>query len=96
MGEELLPVCPPTQHEMFTIYVREAVCKPCFQHCLQSAIIKVAVEGSEQHNNKKTNAACQSPGNSFSLTDMAVQNFVGDAFRGATWVALHNGGGVGW
>lgn len=28
--------------------------------------------------------------------DMAVQNFVGDALRGATWVALHNGGGVGW
>lgn len=28
--------------------------------------------------------------------DMAVQNFVGDAMRGATWVALHNGGGVGW
>ncbi|KAJ7423883.1 Urocanate hydratase [Pitangus sulphuratus] len=27
---------------------------------------------------------------------MAVQNFVGDSFRGATWVALHNGGGVGW
>jgi len=28
--------------------------------------------------------------------DMATQNFVGDSFRGATWVALHNGGGVGW
>lgn len=28
--------------------------------------------------------------------DMAVQNFVGDAFRGATWISLHNGGGVGW
>ncbi|XP_052679852.1 urocanate hydratase-like [Crassostrea angulata] len=28
--------------------------------------------------------------------DMAVQNCIGDAFRGATWVALHNGGGVGW
>lgn len=28
--------------------------------------------------------------------DMAVQNFIGDAFRGATWVSLHNGGGVGW
>jgi urocanate hydratase len=28
--------------------------------------------------------------------DMAVQNFTGDAFRGATWVALHNGGGTGW
>lgn len=28
--------------------------------------------------------------------DMAVQNFIGDGIRGATWVALHNGGGVGW
>src|SRR5690606_23461372 len=28
--------------------------------------------------------------------DMAVQTFVGDAFRGATWISLHNGGGVGW
>ena len=28
--------------------------------------------------------------------DMAVQNAIGDSFRGATWVSLHNGGGVGW
>ena len=28
--------------------------------------------------------------------DMSVQNVIGDAFRGATWVALHNGGGTGW
>ena len=28
--------------------------------------------------------------------DMSVQNFVGDGFRGATWISLHNGGGVGW
>lgn len=28
--------------------------------------------------------------------DMAVHNFVGDGFRGATWISLHNGGGVGW
>ncbi len=28
--------------------------------------------------------------------DMAVQNFAGDSFRGATWVSLHNGGGTGW
>jgi len=34
-------------------------------------------------------------GSSF-CADMAVQNVIGDAFRGATWVALHNGGGVGW
>ena len=28
--------------------------------------------------------------------DMSIQNFVGDSFRGATWVSIHNGGGVGW
>ncbi|KDR23169.1 urocanate hydratase-like isoform X1 [Zootermopsis nevadensis] len=36
-----------------------------------------------------------SDGSAFTA-DMAVQNCIGDAFRGATWVALHNGGGVGW
>jgi urocanate hydratase len=34
-------------------------------------------------------------GSSF-CADMAVHNVIGDAFRGATWVSLHNGGGVGW
>ncbi len=34
-------------------------------------------------------------GSSFTA-DMSVQNVIGDAFRGATWVSLHNGGGVGW
>jgi urocanate hydratase len=34
-------------------------------------------------------------GSSFT-SDMAVQNCIGDSFRGATWVSLHNGGGVGW
>jgi urocanate hydratase len=34
-------------------------------------------------------------GSSFTA-DMAVQNFAGDGFRGATWISLHNGGGVGW
>jgi urocanate hydratase len=29
-------------------------------------------------------------------SDMAVHNVIGDSFRGATWVSLHNGGGVGW
>ena len=27
---------------------------------------------------------------------MAIQNVIGDSFRGATWVSIHNGGGVGW
>jgi len=34
-------------------------------------------------------------GSSFTA-DMAIQNVIGDAFRGATWVSVHNGGGVGW
>ena len=34
-------------------------------------------------------------GSSFTA-DMAVQNVIGDGFRGATWVSIHNGGGVGW
>ena len=34
-------------------------------------------------------------GSSFTA-DMAVQNCIGDSFRGATWVSIHNGGGVGW
>lgn len=34
-------------------------------------------------------------GSSFTA-DMAVQNVIGNAFRGATWVSIHNGGGVGW
>ena len=29
-------------------------------------------------------------------SDMAIQNVIGDSFRGATWVSIHNGGGVGW
>lgn len=34
-------------------------------------------------------------GSSFTA-DMAVHNVIGDSFRGATWVSIHNGGGVGW
>ncbi len=34
-------------------------------------------------------------GSSFTA-DMAIHNVIGDAFRGATWVSIHNGGGVGW
>ena len=38
-----------------------------------------------------TYLVCPSP-----LPDMAIQNVIGDSFRGATWVSIHNGGGVGW
>ncbi len=32
----------------------------------------------------------------FQFADMAIQNVIGDSFRGATWVSIHNGGGTGW
>ena len=50
------------------------------------------VSGTDSHYRETSNIY---DGSSFTA-DMAVQNFVGDAFRGATWVSLHNGGGVGW
>ncbi len=42
---------------------------------------------------RETSDICD--GSSFTA-DMSVQNVIGDSFRGATWVSLHNGGGVGW
>ncbi len=42
---------------------------------------------------RETSDICD--GSSFTA-DMAVHNVIGDAFRGATWVSIHNGGGVGW
>ncbi len=42
---------------------------------------------------RETSNICD--GSSFTA-DMAIQNVIGDSFRGATWVSIHNGGGVGW
>ena len=42
---------------------------------------------------RETSNVCD--GSSFTA-DMAIQNVIGDSFRGATWVSIHNGGGVGW
>ena len=58
------------------------------------------VLGRDHHDVSGTDSPYRETSNIYdgsSLTaDMAVQNFVGDAFRGATWISLHNGGGVGW
>ena len=50
----------------------------------------------EKTTDKKLSTEAYKGVRDFFPADMAVQNFVGDAFRGATWVSLHNGGGVGW
>jgi urocanate hydratase len=58
------------------------------------------VLGRDHHDVSGTDAPWRETSNIYdgsNLTaDMAVQNFAGDAFRGATWVSLHNGGGTGW
>jgi urocanate hydratase len=58
------------------------------------------VLGRDHHDVSGTDSPFRETSNIYdgsSLTaDMAVHNVIGDAFRGATWVSLHNGGGVGW
>ncbi len=58
------------------------------------------VLGRDHHDVSGTDSPYRETSNIYdgsSLTaDMAVQNVIGDSFRGATWVSLHNGGGVGW
>ena len=58
------------------------------------------VIGRDHHDVSGTDSPFRETSNIFDgsrfTADMAVQNVIGDAFRGATWVSLHNGGGVGW
>ena len=58
------------------------------------------VLGRDHHDVAGTDSPYRETANIFDgsmfTADMAVHNFVGDAFRGATWISLHNGGGVGW
>lgn len=66
----------------------------------QGAISAPVVLGRDHHDVSGTDSPYRETSNirdgSRFTADMAVQNFVGDAFRGATWISLHNGGGVGW
>jgi urocanate hydratase len=63
-------------------------------------IIAPIVLGRDHHDVSGTDSPYRETSNIYDgsrfTADMAVQNFVGDSFRGATWVSLHNGGGVGW
>ncbi len=66
----------------------------------QGKISAPVVLGRDHHDVSGTDSPYRETSNIYDgsrfTADMAVQNFVGDAFRGATWVSLHNGGGVGW
>ena len=72
-----------------------------FNSAIKQGIISAPVViGRDHHDVSGTDSPYRetsniSDGSKFTA-DMAVQNVIGDAFRGATWVSLHNGGGVGW
>ena len=72
-----------------------------FNHAIRDGIISAPVVlGRDHHDVSGTDSPYRETANiadgSKFTADMAVQNFAGDSFRGATWVSLHNGGGVGW
>ncbi|MEY3398124.1 MAG: hypothetical protein RL220_718, partial [Bacteroidota bacterium] len=71
-----------------------------FNDAITKGEIGPVVLGRDHHDVSGTDSPFRETSNIYDgsafTADMAVQNFVGDAFRGATWVSLHNGGGVGW
>jgi urocanate hydratase len=71
-----------------------------FNKAIRKGKIAPVVLGRDHHDVSGTDSPYRETSNIYDgsqfTADMAVQNFVGDGFRGATWVSLHNGGGVGW
>jgi urocanate hydratase len=64
------------------------------------AISAPVVLGRDHHDVSGTDSPYRETSNIYDgsafTADMAIQNVIGDGFRGATWVSIHNGGGVGW
>ena len=79
---------------------RRRIAQAMNQAIADGRISAPVVLGRDHHDVSGTDSPYRETANikdgSMFTADMAVQNFVGDAFRGATWISLHNGGGVGW
>ena len=72
-----------------------------FNEAIKSGeISRPIVLGRDHHDVSGTDSPFRETSNIYDgsqfCADMAVQNVIGDSFRGATWVSIHNGGGVGW
>ncbi len=71
-----------------------------FNEAIKAGKIGPVVLGRDHHDVSGTDSPYRETSNIYDgsqfTSDMAVHNFVGDGFRGATWISLHNGGGVGW
>ncbi len=71
-----------------------------FNKAIKDGKIGPVVLGRDHHDVSGTDSPYRETSNIYDgsqfTADMAIQNVIGDSFRGATWVSIHNGGGVGW
>lgn len=71
-----------------------------FNKAIANGEIGEVVLGRDHHDVSGTDSPYRETSNIYDgskyTADMAIQNVIGDSFRGATWVSIHNGGGVGW
>ena len=71
-----------------------------FNKAIAQGEIGYVVLGRDHHDVSGTDSPYRETSNIYDgsqfTADMAIQNVIGDSFRGATWVSIHNGGGVGW
>jgi urocanate hydratase len=71
-----------------------------FNEAIAKGTLGPIVLGRDHHDVSGTDSPYRETSNIYDgsqfTADMAIQNVIGDSFRGATWVSIHNGGGVGW
>ena len=71
-----------------------------FNNAIAEKRIGTIILGRDHHDVSGTDSPYRETSNIYDgskfTADMAIQNVIGDSFRGATWVSIHNGGGVGW
>ena len=71
-----------------------------FNKAIKKGRVGPVVIGRDHHDVSGTDSPYRETSNIYDgsqfTADMAIQNVIGDSFRGATWVSIHNGGGVGW
>jgi urocanate hydratase len=71
-----------------------------FNQAIAKGEIGTVILGRDHHDVSGTDSPYRETSNIYDgsrfTADMAIQNVIGDSFRGATWVSIHNGGGVGW
>lgn len=71
-----------------------------FNKAIEKGVIGPVILGRDHHDVSGTDSPYRETSNIYDgsrfTSDMAIHNVIGDSFRGATWVSIHNGGGVGW